>query len=266
MDELIEHIEEFSDYRQPDVAEEREPTSDEPGRGRRGGGARMIALLAQLDTPEPVDTPDIAWSALLPLVVLTVGAVLLVLFSSLMKQRLFRGFHAAFTVLTAAAGIGAAVYLWQRVGDEGPSSAVAGAVAVDQLRRLPDGGDLRRRDPGRPGQRLVPATRGPGRARVLRPHAPVGGRRDHHGDGQRPDRGLPRPRDPVVGRLRAGGHAAPPVRVAGGGHQVLRARRLLVGLLPLRHRLRVRGDRVDQPDQHLGVPGRRTCSCPTACC
>ena len=66
----------------------------------------LLTVLAQLDAPEPVETPDIAWSALLPLVTLTVGAVLLVLFSSLMKERLFRGFHAVFTILTAAAGIG----------------------------------------------------------------------------------------------------------------------------------------------------------------
>jgi NADH-quinone oxidoreductase subunit N len=91
----------------------------------------MIALLAQLDAPDPVDTPDIAWSALLPLVVLTVGAVLLILLSSLLKDRLFKGFDAAFTILTASAAIGAAVYLWQRVGDEGPSTTAAGAVAVD---------------------------------------------------------------------------------------------------------------------------------------
>ena len=97
----------------------------------------MIALLAlpalfgQLDAPEPVDTPDIAWSALLPLVCLTVGAVLLILLSSLLKGRLFKGFAAAFTILTGAAAIGAGVYLWQRVGDEGPSTTAAGAVAVD---------------------------------------------------------------------------------------------------------------------------------------
>ena len=93
----------------------------------------MIALLAQLDPPDPVETPDIAWFSLLPLIVLTVGAVLLVLLSSLMKERLFRGFHAGFTVLTAAAGIGTGVYLWNRIHDEGPSSAIAGAVAVDRF-------------------------------------------------------------------------------------------------------------------------------------
>ncbi len=91
----------------------------------------MITLLAQLDAPDPVDTPDIAWSALLPLVVLTVGAVLLILLSSLLKDRLFKGFNAAFTCVTAGAAIGAAVYLWQRIGDEGPSTTAAGAVAVD---------------------------------------------------------------------------------------------------------------------------------------
>jgi NADH-quinone oxidoreductase subunit N len=91
----------------------------------------LLTVLAQLDAPDPVETPDVAWSALLPLVTLTVGAVLLILFSSLMKNRLFRGFHATFTVLTAVAGIGTAVYLWHRIQDEGPSAAVGGMVAVD---------------------------------------------------------------------------------------------------------------------------------------
>jgi NADH-quinone oxidoreductase subunit N len=91
----------------------------------------MIVLLAQLDAPEPVQTPDIAWSALLPLLCLTVGAVLLVLISSLMRGRLFRSFPAWFTALSAAAGIGTSVYLWHRIQDEGPSSAVAGAIGVD---------------------------------------------------------------------------------------------------------------------------------------
>jgi NADH-quinone oxidoreductase subunit N len=93
----------------------------------------MIALLAQLDVPEPVETPDIAWSALLPLLCLTVGAVLVILLSSLVKDRLFRGFNAAFTCVTAGATIGTSIYLWNRIGDEGPSTAVAGAMAVDRF-------------------------------------------------------------------------------------------------------------------------------------
>ncbi|HYF45663.1 MAG TPA: NADH-quinone oxidoreductase subunit N [Acidimicrobiales bacterium] len=93
----------------------------------------LTVVFAQLDRPNPVDTPDIAWFSLLPLLVLTVGAVLLVLLSSLMKERLFRGFHAAFTCVTAGAAIGTAVYVWNRIHDEGPSAAIAGAVAVDRF-------------------------------------------------------------------------------------------------------------------------------------
>jgi NADH-quinone oxidoreductase subunit N len=90
----------------------------------------VIALLAQIDVPEPVETPEVAWSALLPLLCLAVGAVLVVLLSSLVRGR-FRSFPCWFTVLSAAAAIGTSVYLWQRIQDEGPSSAVAGAIAVD---------------------------------------------------------------------------------------------------------------------------------------
>jgi len=93
----------------------------------------IATVLAQLDTPQPIETPDIAWFSLLPLLVLTVGAVLLVLVSSLMKERLFQGFHAAFTCVTAGAAIGTSVYLWNRIHDEGPSAAIAGAVAVDRF-------------------------------------------------------------------------------------------------------------------------------------
>ena len=66
---------------------------------------------------------------------------------------------------------------------------------------------------------------------------------------------VPRPRDPVDRRLRAGRHAPAPARGPGGGHQVLRARRLLVGVLPLRHRPRLRRHRHHEP-------GRRS---PTSC-
>jgi NADH-quinone oxidoreductase subunit N len=96
-------------------------------------GVSVLAVLAQLDAPVPVETPDVQWFSLLPLISLTVGAVLLVLLSSLMKERLFRGFHATFTVLTAAVGIGTSIYVWHRIDDEGPIAAVGGMVAVDQF-------------------------------------------------------------------------------------------------------------------------------------
>ena len=55
-------------------------------------------------------------------------------------------------------------------------------------------------------------------------------------------------------------------RVAGGRPQVLRARLVLVGGLPLRRRARLRRDRHDEPHRHRGVPRARSCSCTTACC
>ena len=45
------------------------------------------------------------------------------------------------------------------------------------------------------------------------------------------------------------------LRSPGGGDQVLRAGRLLVGLPPLRHRSRVRRHRLDEPDRGPHVPG-----------
>ncbi len=92
----------------------------------------IAALLAQVDVPEPVETPEVAWSALLPLICLSLGAVLVVLVSSLVRGRL-PSFPAWFTVLSAGAGIGTSIYLWQRINDEGPSTALAGAIAVDQF-------------------------------------------------------------------------------------------------------------------------------------
>ena len=105
----------------------------------------------------------------------------------------------------------------------------------------------RRGGAGRAVRRRLPAPRGARGRRALRPAAAVGVRRRDDGPGQRPDRAVPRPRDPVDRGLRAGGHAPPAGDVAGGGHQVLRARRVLVGLLPLRHRHDLRRHRHDQP-------------------
>lgn len=82
---------------------------------------------------ETVATPDVEWSALMPLIALVLGAVLLITITSLLKDRLVRGFSALFTVLTAAVTIIVALPLWQRVDDplEGPFSALGGSWGVD---------------------------------------------------------------------------------------------------------------------------------------
>ena len=70
------------------------------------------------------------------------------------------------------------------------------------------------------------------------------------GVGQRPDRDVPRPGDAVDRPLRAGRQLPPHGRSAGERPQVLRARRVLLGVLPLRHRPGLRRHRLDQPGTH----------------
>src|SRR3954470_17782473 len=93
----------------------------------------VLALLAQADTPDQIDVPHIEWAALLPFMVLVVGAIVLLSVASLMRNRLPEGFFATFTVVTALGGIVAAVPLWDRVQDagRGPFSAVDQAIGVD---------------------------------------------------------------------------------------------------------------------------------------
>ena len=75
-------------------------------------------------------------------------------------------------------------------------------------------------------------------------------RRRDDGVGQRPDRDVPRPRDPLDRGVRAGRHAPAEDHLAGSRREVLRARGLQLGLLPLRHRPHLRRHRVHQPRRH----------------
>ncbi|HEX9968755.1 MAG TPA: hypothetical protein VGB03_01350, partial [Acidimicrobiales bacterium] len=84
-------------------------------------------LLAQgAPTPTPLDTPDVEYSALLPLLIPMVAALVLLLIGSLVRGRLPRS---TFSALTALAGVGSAVsawFLWDDVRDA-PYLAVARA-------------------------------------------------------------------------------------------------------------------------------------------
>lgn len=83
--------------------------------------------------------PRIAWTSLLPHLILMVGGVLLLTVVSLVKNRLPRGWTAAYTVAVAAGAFIADVALWGRVhhlgdlagGREGPLATIAGAVISD---------------------------------------------------------------------------------------------------------------------------------------
>ena len=84
-------------------------------------------MIAQLD---PVATPAIDWAGLLPILILSGGAVLMLMVRSLLKN-VPSGVDAAWT-----AGIGivtfiAVIPLWDRVQDEGPFNAIGDELGVD---------------------------------------------------------------------------------------------------------------------------------------
>src|SRR6188508_1172531 len=78
------------------------------------GGA--VPISAAPDTSGIVATPDVAWRALLPLIILGVGAVLLLTITSLLhKRKLGGGFYAGWTIGVASLAMLAVVPLWARV-------------------------------------------------------------------------------------------------------------------------------------------------------
>jgi NADH-quinone oxidoreductase subunit N len=95
----------------------------------------LASVLTQFGdaVPAPVETPEIVWSALLPLIVLAAGAVLLLTAASIVPFMRRTGALTTATVLIGLATIASCVFVWQRVQDpeQGPISAVSGAVAID---------------------------------------------------------------------------------------------------------------------------------------
>ncbi len=101
-----------------------------------------LALLAQTEAVPNIDTPIIEWSAVAPMLVLGVGAVLLLTFTSLGRIRPERGTTTLFTVVVALGAMLAAVPQWAQVqgwtdyrwiddGHTGAWTAIGGAVGVD---------------------------------------------------------------------------------------------------------------------------------------
>jgi len=95
----------------------------------------LLALLLQPvdDTPVPVESVNVAWSAVAPILVLVGGALLLLAVDSLSARRPAKGIYALWTTLTAGGAILAAVPLWERVQDaeRGPFSTLSQAIGVD---------------------------------------------------------------------------------------------------------------------------------------
>jgi NADH-quinone oxidoreductase subunit N len=79
----------------------------------------------------PLTMPEVVYSDIGPMIVLTVGALALLTIASLVRSRPGRGFYALFTLVTCAVALASAAWLWFDVQDEGARFAFANMVAVD---------------------------------------------------------------------------------------------------------------------------------------
>lgn len=96
-------------------------------------GIFAVPLQSADEVFEPIATPEVQWSALLPLLVLTGTAMGLMLVTALTRRKVFDGFY---PLVTSVAAIGAGFTtwpLWERVQDSerGPFTAIAGAMGID---------------------------------------------------------------------------------------------------------------------------------------
>lgn len=95
----------------------------------------MLATLLQDAVPELISaaptTPDIAWSAIAPNLILMLGGVLLLTVVSLLRGKAPSWFPAVWTVLVAVLALCALVPLWSRVQDDGAQTVMAGAIGLD---------------------------------------------------------------------------------------------------------------------------------------
>ena len=75
-------------------------------------------------SPEPIATPDVAWSAVLPAVVLIVGALLLMVIVAVTRRKPVPGAYALYTSVVGICAAVASLSLWDRVKPNVPSQAV----------------------------------------------------------------------------------------------------------------------------------------------
>lgn len=90
----------------------------------------MLEMLAQAPTTL-IEGPEVAWSLIWPLVILSFGGILLVTVTSLAPRLQGLGFPAAFTAGTALLAGLSLIAIWDRVMEDGPQRVVANAIGVD---------------------------------------------------------------------------------------------------------------------------------------
>jgi len=96
--------------------------------------ATLAAPLQSADEAfEPIPTPEVEWSVILPLLVLVGGAMALMTLTAVSRRRVFDGFYPLATSVTAIAAAVCTWPIWDRVQDpdQGPFTAIGGGVGVD---------------------------------------------------------------------------------------------------------------------------------------
>ncbi len=104
----------------------------------------LVSGVLAVDSTARIATPQVAWRALLPIVILLVGGIVMLTVASLVRKRPAARWYAPYTVVVAVAAGLSAVPLWARVqgwdsllwwdlpsSPRGPFSTVAGAIGVD---------------------------------------------------------------------------------------------------------------------------------------
>lgn len=91
-----------------------------------------MTFLAQA-TADTIAVPDVAWSLLMPFVVLAIGGVLLITITSVVPRLRTGGYPAGFTILTAAVAAWFLRPIWNRIEDDGAQSVVGGAMSIDHF-------------------------------------------------------------------------------------------------------------------------------------
>jgi NADH-quinone oxidoreductase subunit N len=95
----------------------------------------LLAVLSQPvdQDPVPVDSVAVTWSALAPMLTLIGGGLVLLLADALSPRKRLTWLYAPATAVIAAASIGFAIPLWNRVqdSDRGPFSTLDQAIGVD---------------------------------------------------------------------------------------------------------------------------------------
>ena len=210
-----------------------------------------------------IKTPSIDWFAIAPEIALFSAALVIVLGRSLIRHD--PRVHEA-SLLTAIVGVvcaGVFTFVqWTFVDNDGPYQALltmrgpnqVGMVAVDGfavfaktvvliatlLALLLSSSYLKREQLEGPEYFALDVV--------------LGHRHDADDVGQRPHHDLPVARDPLDRALRARRVRPAPADVAGSGAQVLPARLVLVGGVPLRRRARLRRDGNHEPHRHRRFP------------